>query len=217
MKLLDNGLAVLEGDKWISQWVQDSGRLDHDQSFLPVILPLIKPGDWVVDAGAFIGDHTIAYLDKVGPVGKVWAFEINPEAYQCLKHNCPGALCFNVGLSNTHRNVGMNISDNKGASCINGIGEMIVTRLDNFFMPKLDFFKLDIEGHEVLALIGARETIQRTRPIICTEVNPGALKNQGHTVDDLFDLMKELGYKLDHVYPPNSIGSAQYDAIYTPL
>jgi len=66
VKILDNGIAVIEGDTHISSWVESTGRFDHDQNALPIILEHIKEGDWVVDGGAFIGDHTKAYKDKVG-------------------------------------------------------------------------------------------------------------------------------------------------------
>src|SRR5687767_9160852 len=93
MKILPNGIAVLEKDSHISKWCESEKRLDHDQNLLPVILSYVKKGDWVVDAGAFIGDHTRAYLDRVGATGVVVALEPNPEAFECLKHNCPDAVC----------------------------------------------------------------------------------------------------------------------------
>ncbi len=91
MKLITgkNGesIAVIEFDSHISSWVEEAGRLCHDSMVHESILPLIKEGDWVVDAGAYIGDHTIAYAEKVGSRGRVIAFEINPPALECLKHN----------------------------------------------------------------------------------------------------------------------------------
>src|SRR5262249_37578392 len=82
-KMLTNDIWVLEGDQ-ISNWVEQEGRLDHDQNFLPGILEHIKPGDTVIDVGAFIGDHTVAYAAKAK---KVIAFEPNPLAFECLKYN----------------------------------------------------------------------------------------------------------------------------------
>lgn len=51
MKILDNNIAVLEGDTHISKWVQETRRLDHDEYSLSLILPHLDPGDWVVDGG----------------------------------------------------------------------------------------------------------------------------------------------------------------------
>ena len=71
MKITKEGIAILENDTHISKWVEESGKLDHDQNDIPLILKYINEGDTVVDCGAFIGDHTIAYLNRrsVNPEG----------------------------------------------------------------------------------------------------------------------------------------------------
>ena len=44
-----------------------------------------------------------------------------------------------------------------------------VTSIDAMALPGLDFFKLDVEGYEVPALVGAYKTIQQHRPWIWVE------------------------------------------------
>lgn len=44
-----------------------------------------------------------------------------------------------------------------------------VTSIDSMDLPRLDFFKLDVEGYEVAALTGAVETIKKHRPWIWVE------------------------------------------------
>ena len=44
-----------------------------------------------------------------------------------------------------------------------------VTSIDAMDLPRLDFFKLDVEGYEVPALTGALATIKRHRPWIWVE------------------------------------------------
>ena len=44
-----------------------------------------------------------------------------------------------------------------------------VTSIDAMALPRLDFFKLDVEGYEVPALVGAYKTIQQHRPWIWVE------------------------------------------------
>jgi len=43
------------------------------------------------------------------------------------------------------------------------------TSIDAMSLPRLDFFKLDVEGYEVPALTGAINTIQQHRPWIWVE------------------------------------------------
>jgi FkbM family methyltransferase len=44
-----------------------------------------------------------------------------------------------------------------------------VTSIDEMDLPRLDFFKLDVEGYEVPALLGAYKTIKKHRPWIWVE------------------------------------------------
>jgi len=52
--------------------------------------------------------------------------------------------------------------------------------LDSLELQSLDFFKLDVEGGEVEALMGARETLLRHRPIVLFE-DKGFWKRYGYT------------------------------------
>lgn len=217
MKILENGIAVIEEDSHISKWVKDTGRLDHDQSLLPVLGQHIKPGDWVLDGGAFIGDHTIFYLNQVRSEGMVLAVEANPEAYQCLVYNCPSAICINAALSDRVGKMGIATGNNKGAT--HGIvGDLIMTiPLDSLSLPRLNFIKLDIEGMEVQAIKGAVNLIRRHKPIICVEVNQGALLRQGYSSDTLIDLIIGLGYRSKKVYESDNYNSPQFDLLFLPL
>lgn len=222
MKILPTGIAVIEGDTHLSAWVEQTGRLDHDQSTLPVILPLIKPGDVVVDAGANIGSHTIAYINAVGDKGIVLAFEPNPPAFECLMHNCPQANNYRLGLSDSLGFFDVVPNVNAGAThlgqaSIDGNAAQTI-RLDSFELPRLNFFKLDIEGFELLALRGARETIQRCRPIIMCELNVGALARQGHDKTGIMTfLLGEMGYiMVKPVFPNESMDAEQIDVLFFP-
>jgi FkbM family methyltransferase len=210
MKILDNGIAVVEGDSHISRWVEQSGRLDHDEYALPIILEHVPEGGVVVDGGAFIGDHTTAYLKKVGRTGKVMAFEPNKEAFECLKHNCPDAECYYFGLSDLRGAAGMVRNENVGATRVCGGNEIILVRLDDYFFNRLDFIKLDVEGMEIRALRGAMEVIKRFKPVLWVEVNVGALEMQGTSEWELKTLLEgDLGYRCK-AYPEEG---AQYDLL----
>jgi len=210
MKILPNNIAVIEGDTHISKWVEESGKLDHDEYALPIILEFIKDGDWVVDGGAFIGDHTRAYLDKVKASGRVFAFEPNPDAYRCLAHNCPEARCEPFGLSSLAGSAGMEKSENAGASRLSGGDSIVLVKLDDYDLPRLDFFKLDVEGMELEALKGAEKAINRFKPVMWIEINAGALAKNGVEPKDVEGWMKDHGYEIEAF--PDNLGP-QYDIL----
>ena len=214
VKILDNGIAVLKHDTHISSWVESCGRLDHDEYSLPIILEHINSGDVVIDGGAFIGDHTIAYLEAVGESGSVLAFEPNPAAFQCLIHNCPKAQAFNYGLCSHGGEAFLETCENVGASSVGESGQAIkLMCLDELNLDRLDFIKLDVEGYEMKALQGGKGLIEKFRPKMWIEINYYALKKQGVKSDAIMIFMYDYGYKVTAYPNPDGM---QYDILCLP-
>jgi FkbM family methyltransferase len=212
---------IIDGGTHIDAWAEAAGRLDHDQNALPIILKHVPEGGCVVDAGAYCGDHAIAYLNKVGPTGQVFAFEPNPEAFEALRLNCPSAFAFNVALSDK---IGTGVlipaSDTNYGACsvLPGIGSVEMIALDSLVLKKLHLFKLDCEGGEYDALLGASETIARCRPVIICEVNESALNaHDDCTPQHLLELITSFGYDVKNLYPRQDIGGPMCDVICLPL
>lgn len=215
------GYAVLEHDTHISRWVESDKRLDHDRHGIPAITSHIYPGDIVVDGGAFIGDHTIAYLDAVGPEGKVMAFEPNPEAFECLRFNCPKACCYPMALGDYTGIRAMNVLPNAGASYVtqDATGGKIMVpmiELDLFRIHRLDFMKLDLEGFELFALRGARATLSQCQPVMVIELCARHMAKHGLAPDDLFQFLDYMGYKWETLHSGASLADDEGDIICNP-
>ena len=202
---LRSGTWVLENDA-TSGKVIETGRLDFDP-LLPHILPLIRPGDTVVDAGAFIGDHTIAYSHSVGPTGKVIAFEPALSAFNCLIHNtekCGNVFTFNQALGNHIGTAGMaaDYPANVASHYIHGDGIIQVRKLDDHLslLDRLDLIKIDVEGYELNVLKGAEQVITKFRPQMVIEINEIALKRQGAIPDDIVKWVCAHGYSVSVLY-----------------
>ena len=61
-------------------------------------------------------------------------------------------------------------------------------------LTRLDMIKMDIEGAEVSALQGARETICRYRPLVAVEYNRVPCRRAGTSVEELDALLDTLDY-----------------------
>ena len=226
------GWWVMKHDTHFSRWVEQARRLDHDQPVLQKLAPYITPGSTVYDLGAALGDHTIFYLNLVGPQGIVVAIEPHPVQFECLKRNCPRAYCVPYCVGETQGDVYLFHEPDciGGSRLVDPACQWPMTKhrritidLDCVLWGQVSFMKIDIEGCEPEALRGARQTIMHHRPVIWLEINPIALQRQNHSTDELKHLFEdELRYRVAEFYPSGSgwHGSgndAQCDALFLPL
>lgn len=209
MKITKEGFAVLANDSHISKWVEQSGRLDHDENAVPVICSHIKKGDIVFDLGAFIGDHAIAYA-RAG--AKVMAFEPNPIAFECLEYNMQNIHnVFSAMLAFSDKEARYSVvlpNDNIGMATIvvDEYSATKTTTIDQYckeweIYP--DFIKIDCEGKEVDILKGARGVINTHCPKLVIEVNESALLQHGTSREELFKLLDDYGYVYADIYGKN--------------
>lgn len=205
LEVTNRGIWILSNDTHISKWVQQAQRLDFDTPTLERHLKFIRPGDTVVDAGANVGDNCIAYARATAGVatGQVLAFEPNPLAFECLRRNMSGhshVQCEKLGLSDKHDRMDIVIGPNAGAAHLSGSsahGSIEVAPLDQWNLPRLAFFKIDIEGMELRALRGAENTIMRCRPVMYIEINRGALIRAGTSPEEVRAWLIDHGYKIE--------------------
>jgi FkbM family methyltransferase len=213
-------IATIEGDTHIGKWAIESGRLDHDQNTLPLLMPFIPEGGTVVDVGAYIGDHTVFYADCVGHSGAVYAMEPNRDAYECLVYNVHTSTQtrpMNCAASNSHEPIEMHPAENAGAAYATPGGTIPAIQIDSLCLTRCDFIKIDCEGMEPMALQGAQKTIMEHRPIMLIEVNEGALNRQGFNAGTIFAILKHYGYAYRNIYDDQPMTGPQYDILCAPL
>lgn len=177
---------------------------------------LLGPGDVFVDGGANVGLYAIVAGVRVGPSGKVIAFEPASRTRQILGDNVtlngfhwvvvrPEALGDSTGTATmvTFAGDGAGLSSFAPESTLDGTPEsVLVARLDDVITeilgrpdhPHLKLIKLDLEGSEVRALRGAGRLLSSARPDLLIEVEPRHLERQGDSAGALLDLLRSNGY-----------------------
>jgi len=165
-----------------------------------------EPGDVVIDGGAFTGETSVIFGTSVGPSGHVYAFDPVGDHIDICRHNFAQAKLTNVTL------VERGLSDRTLDAPPVRVGQyspgwhvdgstVPLWRIDDFVranaLATVDFIKMDVEGSEIPALRGARETIARFRPKLAISIY--------HRPDDFCDIILllqsfDLGYRfsLDH-------------------
>ena len=216
-------LAVLPNDSHMSTWVEQCKSIVTDQTVPLSILPLFKEGDTVVDIGANIGAHAVQYAKHVGPTGCVLAFEPYMPSFVCLVVNCrdlPQVWPYNYALGNFHGAVSLALpSDtNMGTVCIDksNAGDTLGRRLDDLYLSRCAFIKIDTEGFEPNVIAGALETIKRFKPILFVELNDAALHRYGFNKDSVLDPLFALGYTMHFHDPLHTLAEPQLDVIMKP-
>jgi FkbM family methyltransferase len=142
---------------------------------------LLDSGETGVDVGANIGQNSLLMAAKVGPSGRVFAFEPHPEIFLELKTNhdssrnphAAAAVLENVALGNMtgecNLEEGEQFSHNRGSASLNtqlseGKGINVKVRQLDEFLDKVNLVgvcKIDVEGHELDVLQGAEKTLKR--------------------------------------------------------
>ncbi|TWA87648.1 FkbM family methyltransferase [Azospirillum brasilense] len=133
----------------------------------------------IVDAGANVGVYTAAALDRF-PAATVWSFEPSPTAFRALQGTAaryPGR-CRPVNLGLSERAGAATLRADKPGSTLaslhvrpieefrDGNGEAVrLATLDGFCteagIDRIHFLKIDVEGHEIAVLDGARGLLER--------------------------------------------------------
>lgn len=223
MKILPNGIAVLENDTHASRHVEQMGTLFYEAMIRRDVMPLIKPGDHCVDGGALIGAYSRGMKDAAGPGGRVISFEPNPEAFECLKRNCPDCEYNCSALGASAGAVSLVLQENAGGTYCGdtALGGLIRPRiaLDDLKLQRLDFLKLDVEGMEVQALAGAIRTIILCRPIIYLELNHACLARYNASYANILLMLGGLGYRYKFPDPKHSLREREWsqpDVIFFP-
>lgn len=168
----------------------------------------IRPGDSVVDVGAYIGLYTIAFAQLVGHAGRVYAFEPNRENCEDIRQNLRlNGIADRVEL--VRAALGHEDGDVPfdGSSGIQGHISATPTAqtklvrcltLDTYLDgQRVDVLKIDVEGYEENVLRGAAELLSsptRKPRAIFIEVHPYAWGEIGTTSTSLLELLNEHGY-----------------------
>lgn len=162
----------------------------HEPSVVHGLEELLQPGWTAIDVGANIGYFTLLMANRVGPQGKVIAFEPLPENFSILQENIAlnrhtNVVTENLALMSQSKRVELR-SATPGA--ITWVASVKVAQdssvesqsvdaisLDEYVQRKgiarVDFLKIDVEGAEESVLEGATNVLKRDRPVLLIELH----------------------------------------------
>lgn len=125
-------------------------------------------GETYFDLGAYRGDTVAEFLSFVSGYKKIIAVEPDFKTYNKLctaTENLKDILCVNAAVSDVCGEISFDMSGSRGSSISYGekiIKSVTVDSLSEKFFPT--YLKMDIEGAELSALKGAKNTITQFKP-----------------------------------------------------
>jgi FkbM family methyltransferase len=167
------------GDYWVPTASGDSLIYDLAEQKRDIYGTRIHAGDIVLDAGANVGVFTRKALGA--GASKVIAIEPGPENLECLRRNFAAEIAdgrvviYPKGVWDKDDVLKLSVDPASSArdSFVRPIEnaqyvEAPLTTIDELVaelgLPRVDFIKMDIEGAEKKAVVGAANTIAKYRP-----------------------------------------------------
>lgn len=180
----------------------------YEANTLRYISEIYEEGTDIVHLGTYFGDM-LPFFSKLSGENTVWAFEPVRDNYLCaaknVELNClQNVQLFNLALSDHPSQLYMRTAKS-GIAC-GGSSQIIPGHpekkdetfecvksmtLDQILRDngqRVGIIHLDVEGHELEVLRGARDTIGRYKPILILEIWPS---NKARFLHEL----KEMGYQ----------------------
>ncbi len=187
----------------------------NDEDEIKLVKDFIKPGTDSIDVGVYRG----VYSYEMSKYSKnVHSFEPNPIIFKYINKNLKkfikNIVLYNYALSNENKSINLKvpIRDSNyskenyeeyyqmGRATIHDKNifqdyesfEISSKRIDEFnFDNKISFIKIDVEGHEIEVIEGAKKTIEENKPTLLVEIEE---KHSKKKVSDSIKYINSLGY-----------------------
>ena len=188
-------------------------EITADSRELAILGECLGPGDTFLDIGANHGSYAVRLSSRVGPPGRVLAFEPQPrlahlvrasfeangfsqsEVIECACGDTPRDLAFYAPAE--HSGTGTVFREFLGADAFTTL-TVRQRRLDDVMgeypVTGRVAVKLDVEGAEVGVLRGGRAFLRVHRPPLLLEVNADSLRAAGETITTLVAALADAGY-----------------------
>lgn len=185
----------------------------------------LKPGMVFVDVGANEGFYSVFASRRIGPTGRLLAFEPSQREFTRLNanlqlNNAENARSECVALADAAGSGELKLCEygHEGQNTLGDFGHAVhqsgtqtveLMSLDAYCdehpLERLDFIKIDVEGAEQRVLEGARRTLAKFRPVILLELNDKALQFQHASCESVVNLLRSLEYSIYSFSPATGL------------
>jgi len=184
----------------------------HTRNELAMLKSFIREGDNIIDVGAHIGTFSIPFAIFNGGIGKVFAFEANPDNYQLLQKNILEnnletvvlPICTVISVKEQTHKMMFPKDANTGMyyfmptqDC--GYESLDSVNIDEWYDQNeienpIHCLKIDTEGSELSVLRACQNILKKYKPLIYLELSDEHLRRFGNSVHDIEKILVSNGY-----------------------
>lgn len=183
----------------------------YEKAEVTIFKSLSKKAKSIIDIGGNIGLYAIISAKHMPETGKVVTFEPVPENIRFLKMNVAlnkvdhkvNIEPFAVGDSSgfitlylSQKSIGNHSAGIKNVGSSSDKKTVQKVSIDYYItehgIDGVDILKIDTEGYDFYALLGAYEAVKKYKPTLFLEFIPNLIKNCGSDPDDFSNLLFEL-------------------------
>lgn len=195
-------------DQRIDAKIYYSGAWEPDT--VRTIEKLLPEDGVAIDIGANIGYLTLVMAARVGPRGRIVAFEPTTWTYGRLRANVelnpmPQIETVQIALSDEERlysEEDIPYGYRLDGRVMTHREAIRTTTLDDYLaehpLSRLDFIKCDTDGMEEQVFKGAIDTLKRFGPAIHFELYQGTASDGGPSAERLLHTLEQMGYRFHH-------------------
>ncbi|OHC75523.1 MAG: hypothetical protein A3G18_09385 [Rhodospirillales bacterium RIFCSPLOWO2_12_FULL_58_28] len=211
-----NGFTIRE--EWKTPYAAGNiiNGLKEFSAMADMAVVLCGPSPVIFDVGANIGLSALAFSRING--ASVYGFEPTPSTFSFFEeniriNNVKNIIPVNIGLSDKKASMligppkidsdsgNFTVYVNQDDPAIRILSqEARFDTLDNYIadndIRRMDYLKVDVEGHEINFLKGGIATIKKFRPIIQLEYYFCSQQMAKHTPEELLSLLHEINYTI---------------------
>jgi FkbM family methyltransferase len=200
----------LDLERYLDREIEQHGCFETRTT--DIVRQYVRPGMKILDVGANFGYFTTLFADLVGPNGHVWAFEPTQKYGQRIQWHLDAnrmgdrVTVLDFGLSDCEQQKTIDLEEDTASlhlwhgSAVLGQESIRLRRLDDLaeqmHLPRVDFIKIDIDGHEPFFLKGAQAYLRQHHPAMLLEFAWRHLEMAGTDIWGLKTQLNDLGYEL---------------------
>lgn len=176
-----------------------------------VMSEFLDEGSVALDVGSFIGTHMVAMAQRVGPSGRVYAFEPQPGCRDLVQRTIREndlEQCTFIGAAVGDQNTHVKMQTGAGPTATSTLRtldpwnhhtdalDVDMVRIDDFLTEQnietVDFLKLDVQGAELEAVEGMKTRLGDIRAMQI-EIHTKYIEEPEREIPELYEILASRG------------------------